>query len=772
MSCFDKIKEQFKDIPDEVIRQIISEVEDIKGLSKVDSLKRLREKSPETLTWMKKRKVDQSIVNKRVRDRITQKLDKGEDPSKLFEELLVSSDTVGNSTKDSVSITRDTLFQRHRNVLETRLGKDIELLADPAVTKSVFKAIDSLNKGESVPTGVIRDLAVGVRDINKYVVSELNEAGIPVKDRADYIIRQTHDPGAINKVGFSQWKDFIYKELDLIQTFGDSTNLELHDEVLSQIYNDIISGGYSTQGAGSLGRARKLHFKNGEALANYHNKFGEGSVVDVLDRTLRAAAKAEATYRVLGPDGPTALDRFEVNVRKELEARGDKEGLKKFEDGARKRDNMRKQLFGYGDHPGHHWVGDALGYAQEWQAVTKLGFAATATLTDIAPATTNFMAKTGNNIFSGLHQTMGNYFRNLKGAERKKIGHLIGINQNFDTFRYVDEGSARGKFSKFTNFAMKFTLLDKVTQINRSTMATTFSSHIADNASKAFDDLDPRLKAELESYGLKGSDWDSIGKAVSKEIDGLDLIDPRLIENRDTQIKFQNFLWNNAKFGAIAPGDSTKAFARMGINPESVQGKALSTILQFKTFSLEASRAIREIVKSNPRADNSTFIRALRDIDNMKLLGHLSVLGFGSAAMGLWARDLTKGKTPRDFSGEFVVEALGRGVYPLWGQYMIDSMTGSYNNYGRSIIKDLAGPTASTVDDFAKLVSATATGSRPAGKAIRLIRRNTPLVNSPIIAPLLNKAFMNELMEWSSPGYTSRQFKRDLKRGQEDWLPL
>ena len=82
--------------------------------------------------------------------------------------------------------------------------------------------------------------------------------------------------------------------------------------------------------------------------------------------------------------------------------------------------------------------------------------------------------------------------------------------------------------------------------------------------------------------------------------------------------------------------------ARLGVNPESVQGQFISTIMQFKTFPLEATRSIRELAKANPNADNSSFIKAMSNMDNGKLIGGLLVHGWMASLLPLYLNEYYK----------------------------------------------------------------------------------------------------------------------------------
>lgn len=778
--CVDAIlgSERFKDIEGkdrELLREFIEEVvRDIR--EKGGDLRKVRERSSENLAWLKRRKASILLADKKL-----DKMDDINNPNAIHEAALVGRTQTGDSNKNSIAINREVLTMKHQNKIDNLFDDtELELIDDINMSERVADAIYKLNNNLNVAEGPIRNIAKKVRDFNKYIVQELNSAGIELADRADYIFRQTHDIAKIAGTPFRKWSDALYDKLDIEKTFGLETDKEVHLKELKKIYNKIVSAEYGTQGSGSLGRARALHFKDGINFAQYHREFGEGSFLDVMQRTARNAGKAEAIYRV-HPEGRKAFERLEERQLNRILKSDNPELIEKFKKGAKARENMRKQMFGYGDHPSMNWWGEAMKVSRTIQAATKLPLAFTSTFTDFSVATANFMAKTGNDLLSTQFKLVKNYFTKLDPESRKRLGSMLLMNQEFDTIhRYTETEGLKGKFDKYINYAMKMTMLDKITKANRNTMAISFAEELAHKTHLDFDNLHPNLKSEFKSFGISDKMWNDVIRNHTTDFLKTKIIDISSIENRDVQIRFANMIWSNSKFGAIAPGDATKAIMRFGFDPNSNIGQTIAAITQFKTFSLEAVRAIKEIVQSNPRADNRTFLSAMNNMDNKKLLSSMMFHTVTTAMVGIWVRDLMEGREPRALTQESVFEAVQRSVLPLQMQFMNDVLYGTYNNRFRSLVIDALGPTASLFNEAGSLASSSSlfvgqelgladTNVDPRSQAFRFFRRNTPfaasILNAPILKPILDTMLFDEWNEQWNPGYKRRKLTREKEKG-------
>ncbi len=760
------------EVPRDLIERVVKNIRDQGG-----DLRKVKQRSNETLAWIARHKAAVALADKRL-NKISSRFP--DNPNVAHEAGLVGATRVGKDLKNSITVNSDTLTIKHQTLLHQLLGKHLDVIDDPTFTKSIFKNIYNIGRGLEVDKGMVGEISQGVHKFNKYLVQELRAAGLEIRDKLDYILRQTHDVGKIGKTTFKQWSEDIYELLDKRQTFGDVVDQAKQFKILQRIHKDIITAQYGIQGSSSVGHARVLHFlEGGEAAAAYHVKYGEGSIYEVLQKSARTAAKAEAIRRI-HPEGRKGFEKLEKRQQAAIIKKGDAELEKKFNKGASRRQRIRDQVFGYGLHPTSHLVREVGRAARTLQAITKLPLSAVSTTTDLTFAQLKLMSISSEGLLSSTRKLFNNYLKTWKGLERDRLASLMLMKLEFDTSgRYTDTEGLKGIYSKIENYSMKMTFLDKITKVNRLTMSSTIMEmHASKEFDVSFGSLNDRARAEMESFGITGEEWDII-RSSKADVLKTKIIDVSNISNREAQLKYMNMLWSGSKFGAIAPGASTKAMMNFGAHPDSVAGQIVQTAFQFKTFGLEAGRALSEILRSNPNADNATLRGALKDWDNRKLLGTAMVSGFLTSLVSLWGRDLLNGKAPRALNGATIADAFTRGVLPLQVTMFSDIFTGANLQYNKDIVSDLLGPTAGLINDTWSLAANSVQavkGEFGFGKekdiraqSFKYFRRNVPgvapVLNFPLVKPLLDSWFFDEMLENWNPGHKKRTLKREEKKG-------
>lgn len=688
---------------------------------------------------------------------------------------------------ESTSARNQHLFKDSLREQGLELNRASELMNDPANAKQIILALEKINLKESLDDVDfnIKGIALAIKDSFDLMIGNLKQVGRNINVRDDYLIRQTHSMEKIGAIPKQEWAAYIHSKLDESKTFEEIGDSKEQLKILENIYDDIVSGDYSGPNSVNLGAARTLHFKDADHFADYHNQFGDGSMYNVIAKTIRSMSRAETHYEFLGSNPRKMLQEWEDQMGKKIL---DERGKSAFDDfmnesidGQKKqRDNLINEVIGYGKTPAETNLGKAIDFARNMQLASKLGAASLATVTDFAVAMAKYQSVTGVNVLKAQSDLMQNWFKSIRKDEREKFSRLLGVASQEDLNRFLGQDIENTMGGKFTNFVLKMTLLDATTKINRTTMAATFSSHMADNINKTFDQLDPRLQAELTSFDISAKDWAELAKGLDNQVGGMPLLTiPKLREagvSRQLENKYGALLTHVSNFGAISPDARTRSLMRFGMHPESTQGKALSALFLFKSFSVRALGALEEILKSNPNANNASLFKALKNKDNLQLLGGLMATSYATATLGLWARDILFNKTPRDMTKtDNIVEAVGRSVIPIGMDYMLDAFSGEYDQYGRSFTKDLAGPVFGLADDTAKLVSTIAndlkddkrSGAQTATKSIRLLQGNLPGSYIPVVRPILDKYFWDGLLRMANPEYDVRLKRRLEKKGQE-----
>lgn len=705
---------------------------------------------------------------------IESKLIDSDQPTKIFEALVESPDFNLKGGKDSFMNRMNGRQKYNYQVLRNNLGEDWKLAQDKSNHRDMVVAMDNANKGKSNAEypKEIQNIAEGLRKTNKFMITDLESAGIIVRERSDYIFRQTHDVAKLAGAKAEDWIDFTHSKVDLEKTFGDVVDIDKQKEILGEIYARIVDGEYRS-GVGDLGRKRSIHFKDGDSLFDYHEKFGEGTIIDAIQRSLDTAARTEAMYHKFGPDPKKMWDHIENFVGEKVkEKHGAKShakymnqnifGQKNF------RDNLKQEVFGYDYHPAKNTVVKILQSLQAISGMSKLQNAITSTLTDTPLTIANYVAKTGKNPVQAHLDYASGYTKSFTRGQREKTYKVISMCYDNELATRVDMADGvTGVMKKITDKVMMMTGLNETTKINRTNGAILAQVAVGEYKGKAFADVDPALKAELENFNITEKDWDNLIADVD-ETTGLGLVTPEKITDRKLQSKYLAYVSHNSDIASPQSGARTRANMRQGLSPNTTAGAALNVMTQFKSFSVQIGRVIKEISLANPEVNATTMGKGLRNTGNLSMFGMVMTEGFIAASIGLVMRDLSQGKTPRDMSKkENILEAINRGVLPLQYQYIIDTVKGENANIGRSVTKGLAGPVFGQIDDVARIASKIFTGKKVGKESLNFVVNNFPLIKNPLVMPLVNKAFLTELNEYMSPGSKAKVNKKMRERGQE-----
>lgn len=773
------LKERGLEYNKEQLAQILEEVDAIRSdPDYAKKFKGYRELTKKEIEYRNYLKADSVIKQKQILEMAVDPkvMDQG-NYNAVYEAMVETTSTILENNKNSFQNTFHSARSRLRNFYEEAMGDLKKIAMDRSFEKELFVTVDNLNKG--LPVGKVAkevlDAANAIRKTNKYIIQSLEKAGITVKERMDYIVRQTHDGIKISSSSKDEWAQFIYNKLDHNKTFGNVTDQAKQMEVLNDIYDEITSFDY-TSGMGALGQKRSLHFKDGAALADYHQLYGQGNFLEIMERSMDAAARSEAMFTKFGSNPDKMWDDVEKKMLNMIrETKGEAEAAR-FMDGniggmKNHRDNMKKNIFGFDKHPNKNMGAKFLSGLQGLQAISKLGMSFFSTFTDYPIAVANYMAKTGVNYWDGHTKLMSSYMAGLNPKNRQKFAKLLQVHFDSQVGRFGESEGFGGTWRKVVDGTMRLTGLEWTTKNNQLAGGISFASHLADNSNLKFTELDPRLQAELKNFGLD-KHWDKL-KDTIEDVDGLQIVTPEKMPTRELENKLANFIGHNTRMSAPMPGIRTRASINQGLSPNTLQGQALRAVLQFKGFPLEIGKVIKEISTADPSIAAQSMKDAFKSKSNMGMFGMLMAEGVVFAGLGLMARDIAAGKKPRDMSDpKNIAEAITRGVLPLQFEFMINTAKGEYANVGRSILKDLAGPTFGQMDDIVRLMSRAANGDKFANRALEMIKRNVPLNNNPLVEPVLNKVFLEGLHEYINPGYMLRKKVRARERGTEYYIPF
>lgn len=784
--CIKQLTEAFGDIPPERIKEIVKALDELKGQDFASRSQAFRQKTVQELEMAAEFKANQIIARKRVEQFITTP-EFQTNPNDVFKAKSFGVDHLSKGGNDSFFNTRNTIRDQHLRMLDEGVKDHMSVIADGKSDEMIANAIDRLNKNQNIQNlpEHVRVAANAIRNVNKSIIKTLQDVGVTIRERDDFISRQTHNREKIAQTPFKDWFAEIEPRLDESKTFPTTPDGPKRTEILRGIYEEIVAGDMENN-VGHFGGKRVLHFKTGADWAQYNTKFGHGTLIDTAAMTINSASKVAATTRVLGPDARAIWDHMEKKVAEGMEP----QRKAKFMDTSiggekRQRDNWSKEMFGYDRHPGREMVATFQRNVNLVTSGAKLGLSLPTTLTDLAFSANNFRAATGNRglvEFDAMSKFFS-VFTNKKeltywaNATDMYFGDLLA--DSFDRYGGFEGGGKNGFLQQFARKTISLSGLERQSASAKVANARLFSLELGKHSGKEWGDLNPRLRAGLERFNISEGEWKIVSSgtqefkagAIGITGEGIRNLPDSIIsgaKRTDLAIKVSNYLGDMARVGSPEATGLERATITQGFSPEDPMGAFLRMAGQFKSFALAVPRVLRRISLSNPDAKGQTLLDNFRGQGDLSLLAATMTEATLLAGAAMVTKDVLKGKEPRELDQAFMVEAFVNGAAPLMVTYTMDALRGEYDKFGRSIFKDLAGPSIGQVDDVIRVLSGAVRMDSKAGiKATKFVMNNTPGMNLPFVKTTLNKLFLTDFFDYLNPGYEQRLRQRSKAQGTD-----
>ena len=752
-----------------------------------------------------------NIVAKQKLDKFIDKAEFEGRPQDAFLAKVFGVDYLTKGGNFNFNQVRKNIMEKHLLQLDEGLGKHRHEIASGKFDRQIAQAIYDLNNGNKLGDlpEVVVTAARSIRAVNRALVTELRDLGVLISIRDDYIARQTHDAARIREKGFDTWKQDIEPKLDAPKTFGPKNTPAGREGILRQIYDDILADEYE-EGVGAFGGKRSLHFLDGNNWSDYNSLYGRGNLLDTVVASVASGSKAGASTAIFGPDGKALWKHMEKKVVEKLKKAGDNKAAAEFMNESNTgqkgiRDQWLKEMYGYERHDHKAWWSKARAELSTWAAITKLGKAAISTMTDLAASSMNLRASTGGHLMSAEWDTITSFFKTLSGDNRKQWAKALSmytgsmLNETFDRFGgFSGDGTIHtkaGLYRTFTNGMMSLTMLQRQSTTMKMANARLFAIDMGMNAGKAFDQLPARQRAGMQRFGITAEEWDLL-RQNTVEIEGMQVIvgesatkisDGALsaARKKELELKVQSYLRDMSEVGSPEATGRERRMITRGTSPDSKEGALLRLAGQFKSFPLAIPRVMRRIALSNPEImakditgaksikeilaaakDPEELLRLYRQSGDLHMVAALMTEATALAGVALILKDFAAGRTPDPTTPDFFMDAIASGAAPLSLSYTMDALRGEYNRYGRTIFKDLAGPTLGQVPDLMRIMAGTARlDPKTAPKALRFLENNTPGINMPLVRPVLHKNFLDDMYSHYNPRYMKRmRMKRERER--------
>lgn len=692
----------------------------------------------------------------------------GEDPMMPY---YAKFEFVPENVKGSHSgffINQETNLKVMGRALDS-FAEDADILKKGKMDEDIADAVWRIQKGESLsdlPADAVR-IGKKLHQYNKWLLNYMRESGVNIKERKDYIVRQTHDWEKIGAVDFKTWKDDIWQRLDLDETFKDIADVAEREKILNSIYVDVTTGNYG-RGVGAFGGERTLIFKDGRNFAEYNKDYGRDNLFETVINTSRNSARVAALSQTFGDIDVAKLWKdMEAETAKKLSGKQ----LAEFGRHAEKREQMLDIMLGKTSEGPSELLNKITRGNLSLQRMALLNNVALSTLPDLATTVGNMVSVTGMGRWRAYAEAISDFVDSVPTQNRKQWLSYFEesidsvVESNYQRFGFMGDGGSRF-FSSMEEKYFRLVGLTQQTQAAKLANKRMLSRVLADSSEMTFDQLPQTLKKSMERVDITAKEWDVIRQKV-RDVNGKKYLVPSDMSG-DLKQKFSKYFIATTKGGVIEGGALQHMMLTGGRGAGDPVGAGMRTLTQFLSFSLAIPRTLKQMANNNKGVKAENFYEMLAGKGAASNVMRTAIDGMLLGMTIQYITDIANGRKPDlddpEAMKNLVVRGMQRGAMPILGQYFIDAAQGDMS------LERLAGPTFSQIPAAGKIISTTFEGDikEAAARFAKQTARNFPGQNSIFIKPIFNKLFLTELNEVISPGYQRRMEKRMKKEGYDE----
>lgn len=719
------------------------------------------------------------------------------DPVKGVRAMLVGIQEFSNITRDSIGSRQKTIEDVEANKLFHAINN---------ISKNSWKDFDSGKidleiKQEmlGVNTGIkeAREIAKVLKLYQEEWRVRLNDLGANIQKLDDWITRTVHNPEKMSNASKKSklveenrnaWVEYIRERLDIKRTFPGVTDGVKVNQILSDIYDSLISGDHLKHGgtnsiygtknvANRLNASRVLHFKDAVARHEYDIMFGEPSLKESVLSVLANTARNVPLIEFLGVNPQVGLEKLLSLLRKRYK-NTNPQFIRDLNFTNFKSDFA--ELDGSVNLVGGQTLAKVGMTIRGLQRIGKLGFSPISSFSDLAQymGTTNFQ---GRGLFTGIYEAMNALFKKQDKAAMEVLGITSNsvIASNANRFSYSD---SFGKFAKAENSFFKWIGLNGWVSSLKSGMTVGLARHYGMLADTAFGSLNVRERNLLKLYGIDEGKWNLLRSIKTLDVENRryltaegaselsdeaikkyvgKTLSERQIKNfkRDLETTWRNVLVDQAMHASPEPDAAIRAITNQGLEKGTYAGEGLRFMMQFKSFAITMWKKIigRELKSYGP--DDSKY-STIAGITNILILNSL----MGYVAMS--TKDMLRGRSPRDpAKGSTIIEAISQGGgLGIYGDFIVGQIQ---NEYGNNVFETILGPTASDAKKIIDIVFNPKEPAKMGKKLLELVEGNAPIINMWYTRAAYDYLIGYQIKEFLDPGFFERMRARhEEKRGQ------
>lgn len=468
------------------------------------------------------------------------------------------------------------------------------------------------------------------------------------------------------------WREDIKRELDLEKTFGDTTaanldgtlNMREVDKIIDGTFDNIVQDRSAiftrsvvANDREALAKKRRMfyHFKDWRSWGRYNKKYGKGTLHQALMADIQTSGNQVGMARLFG-DSPASM----WNDLRHLQ---DKERPLTTTQ-HRYADNLFKQVSGLDKTSSSPTIANIGGSLTSWSSMSRLGSLVINSLADISQVG-GIAQRFGYGYWKPYVDGIIHAFNLMPSETRSIVAKSMKMNLDVHmgyTGRFADATDLGQMFSKVSNTFYWSNLTMAWDKGNKLSAMTPIAEGLGRDSSKAFSELHPQTRSQLEKFNIAPHEWDALRAKTSPQNKNLFLTDNvdamtdkemrALWEQGDKLTPYSDYrshLYRKvyAMFDTLAENAvlDPRAFERLvttaNIPPGTPLGMALRMVMQFKSYPIATARRVWYGGMADFDSAQAKFMYALNMSAGNFALGYLS-LTLSSLAKGLTPPDPSK----------------------------------------------------------------------------------------------------------------------------------
>lgn len=674
------------------------------------------------------------------------------------------------------------------------------------VLEKIGKGAFGLQKGKAYLPNMIREflgqdtgdrtakeLADSWRKVSNLIPELMNNAGGSMR-RLDDFLPQRQNPARL--VGReAEWITDHMDALDWARMrWPDGTMISIADreKLLKFAYDTISSDGANKidetafRGRGRavgnmLNSHRFLHYKNAEGWLSAHDKYGDGTVLDVLTGHIEDMAHKIALVDMFGPNPDAGFANLKAQVSKTAAGMSAADKAKADAVMKNKVQPMYDTIARKNPMDPHSVPGAIVTGASQMAVAAQLGGATLLAAPGDAATTAMVKLMNGLNTFGGVDT----YFKALatdQPLQRQlalQSGYIMDdmVMAVYQTTRFTGAATHAPALTKrISDVVLRASLLSGHTRAARWSAQQELMGAFSRASETAFSELE--FRRMFDRFGITEADWDAL-RSIPKHspkpgvelLRPIDILDSKLSNKQELYSKWHRVVFDSSR--EMVPDATVEAsvMLRGTTRPDTLLGMIAHSWSMYKNFPITFMMTYGRLGMTSPSVKGRLAFYA-------GLGAAMTLVG----AVGVQMREIAKGREPMPMdSPQFIGKAfLSGGALSIWGDFLFTGV----NEYGKGPQDIVGGPLASMVGDFTdfalgdflELVQDGDTDFKPMmRKGAELLKRYTPGSSLWYARLALERQVWDRLTELSDPNAyqkRSRQMrKQEEEFGNQYWYP-